>query len=918
MLQGDHNLGRLGYAEMFHNDRTWLTLPWTGARAHTQSARSLGRLWWAAIVLLGLSIGAVGWTIWQLRDDAIRGAISDTGNIAAILSSQLTRSLQSIDNVLLDIKEATQKQNAGGGDPHTPEARKQVYDRLWAALGKLPHVFNVVVADERGQLIATTAGWPTPNINVADREYFQHAHAQTDGQLVASTTIRNRIDGTQTIVFARRLVKANGDFAGVVFAGVSTRHFETIYESTESLGSLIFTLVREDGIILFRHPDTRGFAGEKLSADATFREALSRGYKGYRILARADGNVRYVSAQPVAGYPLFVNISVTEAAALRGWVQRSAAIGIGSAVLLLCSIYLLIAITRQMRTLSESEASLQQTSRQLDAALNNMAQGLSMFDRDKRLVVANKQYAALYHLDPALLKPGTPAADILSARAAIRACPATHDYVNERMTAMSTGEDYSIIDHLQDGRVVAITHQRMDDGGWVSVHQDITAQKRAEAELAHMARYDALTGLANRALFLEKTNDALARMRRFGEGFSILMLDLDRFKAVNDSLGHVVGDSLLVAVAERLRRIVRDVDSVARLGGDEFAVIQTCPQDQREGAVVLANRILEAITEPFDLDGRKVVIGTSIGITLAPNDATDADSLIRNADLALYKAKAEGRNCYRFFEPSMQVEARDRRDLEEDMRRAIAREEFELHYQTIIDVRTLECCGAEALVRWNHRERGCLPPGQFIAIAEESGLIVPLGAWILRRACADAAQWPAHLKLAVNLSPVQFKQSDLIATLKAALDDSGLAPARLELEITETILVEKNEENLALLHQLKQLGVSIVLDDFGIGYSSMRYLQMFPFDKIKIDRTFIQSMTSHADSAAIVSAIAGLGRSLDVETTAEGVETEEQFAFLRSAGCQLAQGYLFSRPVPLAQLTFERPEALRSGVKAVA
>ena len=395
------------------------------------------------------------------------------------------------------------------------------------------------------------------------------------------------------------------------------------------------------------------------------------------------------------------------------------------------------------------------------------------------------------------MTPGTPARDILEARVASGASPASRSYAADRIKDMSVGKDYSIIDHLRDGRVIAINHQRMDNGGWVTVHQDITAQKRVEAELAHMARYDALTGLANRALFLEKVSEALARMESQGEPFSVLMLDLDRFKAVNDLLGHAIGDSLLKAVGDRLRRLVRDLDVVARLGGDEFAVIQISDMNQRDQAAVLANRILVALTEPYDIDGRKIVIGTSIGITLAPKDADDADKLVRHADLALYKAKSEGRNRYRFFETAMEADARDRRELEEDMRRALLRDEFELHYQTVIDVGRRECCGAEALVRWRHPERGLLFPDQFIGLAEESGLIMPLGGWILRRACSDAAAWPSHLKIAVNLSPVQLKQANLMEVLKSALKETGLDPRRLELEITETVLIEKSEENLA-------------------------------------------------------------------------------------------------------------------------
>jgi diguanylate cyclase (GGDEF)-like protein len=878
---------------------------------------ALRRLWWAAIVLLGLSVGAVGVTILQLRNDAINTAITDTGNIAAILAGQLSRSLATIDVTLLDIKSIAK------GRPIDSPAKlralygnKQIYSTMRAHLAALPHIFNLVIADENGQLVVSTAAWPTPAINVQDRDYFKNAKARRDNGLSTSVPIKNRIDGKQTIVFARRLETATGAFAGVIFASVNSDYFEAIYGSTQTVRSLVFNLIREDGTILFRYPDPIGFAGKKLSAEAAWQDSLASGTKTFRIHARLDGNFRYVSVREVPGYPLFVNMSVTESMALEGWFRRSAMIGFGSAALLMFAIYLLIAVTRQVRYLSMSQSSLLRTSQQLDAALNNMNHGISMFDSQGRLVICNKQYGTMYNLRPDQLAPGALARDILEARAAAGASPASLNYVAERSAQMSAGKDYCTVDHLRDGRVIAVTHQELDGGGWVTVHQDITAQKRAEAELAHMARYDALTGLANRAMFLEAVNKALSRLARKGTPFSVLMLDLDRFKAVNDSLGHAIGDSLLRAVGDRLRRLVRDIDVVARLGGDEFAIIQIGDMSQRDQATILANRILTIITEPYDIDGRKIVIGTSIGITLAPQDAEEADALIRRADFALYKAKSEGRSRHRFFEPSMEIEARDRRDLEHDMRSAILRDEFELHYQTLVDVEQRQCCGAEALVRWRHPERGLLFPDQFIGLAEDSDLIVPLGEWILRRACADAAKWPSHLTIAVNLSPAQLKQGNLIEVLDETLRETGLDPGRLELEITETVLMEKSEENLAVLHEIKNLGVSIILDDFGIGYSSMRYLQMFPFDKIKIDKSFTQSMITHADSAAIVSAITGLGRALDVETTAEGVETAEQLVFLRTAGCRFAQGYLFSRPAPLASLSFDRPDALKADVKA--
>jgi diguanylate cyclase (GGDEF)-like protein len=419
-----------------------------------------------------------------------------------------------------------------------------------------------------------------------------------------------------------------------------------------------------------------------------------------------------------------------------------------------------------------------------------------------------------------------------------------------------------------------------------------------------MARHDSLTNLANRTLFMEKIDEALARLRRGGEQFAVFMIDVDRFKGVNDSLGHPVGDALLRAAAQRLRAAAPATDTVARFGGDEFAVLQTLPADQREGAVALANHILAAVNEPYDLDGHKVSIGASIGIALAPDDGTSADELLKNADLALYRVKAQGRNSFRFFEAKMEIEARSRHALESDLREALERNEFELHYQTIVEFATRSVCGAEALVRWRHPELGLVPPDQFIPIAEETGLIVQLGDWIIRRACADAANWPPEVKLAINLSPVQFGKSDLGATVADALAESGLTPQRLELEITESVLLKQNDQTLETLHRLKRLGVSIVLDDFGTGYSSLTYLHMFPFDKIKIDKSFVHELSSSSECAAIICAVIGLGASLGIGTVAEGVETGEQFALLRVAGCSQAQGYLFSRPVPAAELTF--------------
>ncbi len=824
----------------------------------------------------------------------------------------------SIDTALLEIKRSVQAQGI-----ESPSALQDVIDRrefresLAKYLARLPQVFSIAIAAREGQIVVSTAGSTATRFNVAGRDFFWKARDRRDGQLTASIPAINRINDKQTIVFSRRLEDSKGNFVGIVLAGVNTEYFEDIYGAIQSVHSLLFTLLDPDGIILFRHPDGANATGKELSNKAIWRDALSKGEGGFRVFGQADSNIRYVSIRKVPEYPLIVDISVTEATSLAIWRQRATAIGLGSAIFLLFSIYLLRAITRQVRLLSNSEASLAQKSQQLDAALNNMSQGVAMFDGRQRLIISNTQLAKIYRLTPEQTKPGTPFRVILDARAAVGSVPGdVRNFVADSLDQVSrVGLSHSYYE-LRDGRTVSVSLQGMDGGGWVSIHQDITAQKRIEAELEHLACHDALTGLANRSLFTEKANAALARMRRQGEAFSVLMLDLDRFKSVNDSFGHPAGDALLREIARRLLNTVREVDCVARFGGDEFAVLQAPCKDQKAGVIALSDRILAAVTEPYDFNGRKLILETSIGIALAPQDGDDVDALIKHADLALYRAKTEGRNRYCFFAASMEAEARNRRELEDDMRMALTRHEFELHYQTIVNLESRQCCGAEALVRWRHPERGMLLPDRFIPVAEDSGLVVPLGEWILRQACADAGKWPSRFKVAVNLSPTQFKHGDLLDVLKSALNDTGLPPERLELEITEWVLLENNAENLAILRDIKDLGVAIVLDDFGTGYSSMTYLQMFPFDRIKIDQTFIQNIMHHTTDAAIVCAIAGLGRNLGIATVAEGVETEEQLIAVRAAGCQLAQGYLFSRAVSASEIIFDRPKVLKRDPQA--
>jgi diguanylate cyclase (GGDEF)-like protein len=560
---------------------------------------------------------------------------------------------------------------------------------------------------------------------------------------------------------------------------------------------------------------------------------------------------------------------------------------------------------RHEKDVFEQATELARTNMRFDAALSNMSQGISMFDRQKRLVVWNDRYAEIYRLPTSLLTVGTHVdslAEDLVTRGILRG-EANQSAIEKKMAAMAdVPTDSSKVEELVDGRFILVSRQPMPDGGWLATHEDITERRRAEAEIVHLARHDVLTGLANRAEFNTKLEEASKRIKRYGVAITAMMLDLDKFKAVNDTLGHPAGDKLLVEVAQRLRSSVRETDVLARLGGDEFAIIQEGGPNQHEGAIALALRIINALTLPFDLDGHQIRIGTSIGIALSPEHGIEPEDLLKRADLALYSAKSSGRNDFRLFRPEMLEIAHSQQSAENELREAITREEFELHYQPVTDAKTRLLCGFEALVRWRHPAKGLIGPDQFIPLAESTGLIVPLGDWVLHRACADAASWPSHIKVAINLSAFQFKKGNLFDVILCTLVETGLAAERLELEITETALLENQDAHLATIRQLKNLGISMALDDFGTGYSSLSYLTVFPFDKIKIDKSFTQGVLNRRDCKAVVASTLALAHGLGIVTTAEGIETEQQLEYMREAGVDLIQGYLFGRPVPISQL----------------
>ncbi len=574
-------------------------------------------------------------------------------------------------------------------------------------------------------------------------------------------------------------------------------------------------------------------------------------------------------------------------------------------------------VTQRRRVETEHKAALielREHHRRFDAALNNMSHGVSMLDDDLRIIVTNRRWLDMFGLSPDLVKPGVTMRDVLAQSVAVGNygdVDAAELYAD--LVQKLHGGATEFQRDLTNGRTILTRYNAMPHGGWVATYEDITERKRAEERIAHMARHDALTSLPNRVLFREKMADGLARVKETGERMAVLSLDLDNFKGVNDTLGHPIGDRFLSVVAQRLINVVGGNDTVARLGGDEFAILQC--RGEPIAAERLAQRIVQALGETIVIEGHELNTAVSIGIAIAPDDGNSADHLMKCSDLALYRAKAEGRARYRFFELAMDLRLQERRALELDLRRAFGSDQFTLVYQPQIRLSDGELTGMEALLRWTHPQRGPVPPLEFIPIAEENGLIVPLGEWVLRRACAEAARWPDHIRVAVNLSGAQFRNRGLVVTVANALAAAGLPAGRLELEITEAVLLQDDEATLSMLHQLRAFGVRISMDDFGTGYSSLSYLRSFPFDKLKIDRSFVSDLGRSKDSTAIVRAIAGLGASLGIDTTAEGVETAEQLEWVRHGGCTEYQGYFFSAPRSAAEImelivSHERPKAV--------
>ncbi|WP_025032767.1 bifunctional diguanylate cyclase/phosphodiesterase [Bradyrhizobium sp. DOA9] len=768
-----------------------------------------------------------------------------------------------------------------------------VHEVLRAKASGWSDVAGANVFDSRGVLINSSRQWPVADISIADRGYFHRLKNDPAAQKEVEI-VPGRLGNGPAIVFAWRVSGPHGEFLGLVSRAIAPEQLESFFASTGLGEDSSIAMHHQNGQLLARIPHVEAMIGQNFRTGTPEQMAVfERTFVTTQLASPIDGKDRIVASRLLTGEPLVVVATKSLDTTLATWRTQTkffVTIAVLSIGLLVLTLFLIFRqVTRRL--------SLEK--QRLDTAMNTMTQGLLMFDQDERLIVCNRRYIEMYGLSPAVVKPGVHFRDVIRHRRDTGSFEGDVEaYCDDILS--NIGRTQSTIVETADGRLIEIKNQPAAGGGWLATHDDVTERIRADERIAHLAHYDALTDLPNRVLLRGHLERRVAELAQ-GKPFAILYIDVDEFKGVNDSLGHEVGDELLRQVASRLRACVSGNDMVARLGGDEFAIVKAGTSDPAE-LTLLAETILGALRAPVDCGGQEVPTDASIGIAIAPDHGDNLDDLLKRADLAMYAAKSQGRRTFRLFAPEYDARVRQRRQLELDLRQALARGEFEVHYQPLVDLTANVVTGCEALLRWRHPERGMVSPAEFIPVAEDTGLIGEIGEWVLKQACVEAASWPGRIHIAVNVSPVQFRSRTLALKVAAALAESGLAPGRLELEITETVLIRDDEEALAILQQLRELGVRIALDDFGTGYSSLSYLHRFPFDKIKIDRSFISDIGEPEDSSPIVQAVVHMAAARRMATTAEGVETEAQAEVLRQLGCSQMQGWLFSPAVPAAKL----------------
>jgi diguanylate cyclase (GGDEF)-like protein/PAS domain S-box-containing protein len=858
---------------------------------------------------------AIGATVMagNFRERALRNSERELENTVLLLARHFDQQLEDFQVVQKDL---IAFMRAGGLSTAENFKRRMsghdIHLMLKSKTEAMSYVGGVNVFDAEGNLINASTSWPVPSVNVADRPYFRIFKSDPHSADMLVEPVHSRISGIWTTVIARKIVGPNGEFLGAIGRGIESANFEKFFATVALGAGATIAMHHTDGTLLARYPHVASLIGQNFKTGPDVqRRVFEQPRSSSRLTSPLDGEDRLIASRILTNFPIVVVASTTAAAALADWREQTIILALVAGLAVLAIAVLLLLVVRKLS--QQHRASRQRLSlekQRLDTAVNNMTQGLLLFDADQTLVICNRRYLEMYGLSADVVKPGCSFRDVIAHRRDTGSFVGDIDRYIESVLADVDKRNDMIIS-TPDGRSIQIVNEPVPGGGWLATHEDVTERHRAEERITHLAHYDALTDLPNRTLFHERLTRELSEARADRQ-LAVLYIDIDEFKSVNDSLGHMIGDALLKSVASSLAACVRKSDFVARLGGDEFAILQTGIANT-DDVMMLVGRLFEAIRAPYQCLGHQVTTDASIGIAIAPRDGADIDRILKNADLAMYAAKAAGRRTYRFFEADMEAEVRARRGLEMDLRQALTDGGFEVHYQPCVGLQTGAITGCEALVRWRHKQRGMISPAEFIPLAEDTGLINQLGEWVLSTACKEAANWPGDIRLAVNVSPVQFRSGTLALKVMAALADSGLAPGRLELEITEAVLIRDDEAALAVLHDLRAIGVRIALDDFGTGYSSLSYLQRFPFDKIKIDRCFITDIAAPEGSSCIVQAVVNIATDRHMTTTAEGVETDGQRDLLRDLGCSEMQGYLFSPPKPAAEIRTILGEHARGG-----
>ena len=879
----------------------------------SQSARRYMLGGGAFIVLLLCGVAAASW---NMRATTLKNAGRAINQLGVAITEQTTRSLQGVDNVLVDVAgRLVESFPEEGAAFDQAVASAEVNDWLKLRLRTLPQSDAISIADAKGHLVNLTRVYPPPPIDISGRDYFQAMLADGAVEMAIGTPIFSTINDAWVIVVSRRLRSAKGEFLGAVMSTMPVDYLEQFYQAVSAEPGTSVTLRRRDGVLLAQYPRDDATLGKAAPGSGTWEAAVRSGGGTMRPVPGPDGANGMVSVHVLPDYPLVLDVAMTEDAALSGWRRQTWAVAFFSLLAAGCMALMLRTISRQFAeqrsaalALSRRNAELAETaaalrgnqqrlaeqSATLKTTLENINQGLIMIDAAGHVGAYNRRALDMLSLPAALLDGRPSFEEVLRFKRAAGFGETPEAPAN--LLRLGEGRQPNVCERLlPGGRFLEVRSQDLPGGGMVRTYSDITERKAADAQIRQAAYFDPLTGLANRQA-LQHHLDALIGSAEAASGIALIYLDLDRFKLINDARGHELGDRLLLAVARRLQTLVREGDLIARTGGDEFAIV-LAPMQQRAEAMALGARLVERLGESYIVNGLRLTASGSIGIAIYPEAGETAANLLRSADIAMYRAKDAGRGTLRVYEPAMAARQQDQFLLEQQLREALGSHDFKLAYQPIVQLESNAVVGYEALLRWTHRSRGVVQPQEFVASAEATGLIVPLGAWVLDTACQEAAAWRNECSIAVNLSPVQFRQGDVVAMVQNSLAKSGLSPGRLELEVTEGVLLEDSGAVLEVLTALRALGVSLTLDDFGTGFASLSYLRRFPFDKIKIDKSFVRNLGRDPQSDAIVEAILLLGRRLDLRVVAEGVEDESQLEILRRMRCPLVQGFLTGRPM---------------------